>query len=138
MGFIYRPQRRALERAIGADSSPIFILKPEQTFYFNGQQIFLAGIEEGKGTCSERHKIVIAAFTEQPVTEREILVRPRQCHGAVLGRKRKEGEFDPEFSKDLLPRCVAVEGLAIKIIDKYSKQIFFKSNGKVKLYIPLI
>ena len=116
---IRTPQRRALEslleedprNAISVDENTISV--DMGMFYLDGTQIFLLGVSQGIGTCSDFHGINIAVFSK------EVRVRPVSLQGPVhelcAGLALLRGPTDEEKAAQKYPdqACLVVEKLKI-------------------------
>lgn len=141
MGRIFQTQRPAIDSVIDIPNIRPFVLRAGQSYFLNGKQIFPLEVSWGIGTCTDPkfRNINIVVLAEGPINRGEIkALGSKQCHGAVLRRKRKEDEFDQEIDEKLISNCLAVEWLEVEYEDFGSEQIHLKLSGKSKLYVPLV
>ncbi|MDP3792779.1 MAG: hypothetical protein Q8Q89_03540 [bacterium] len=140
MSRVIQYQRRALEKVI--DQSSSFTIEAGQIYILNNSVVFLAGLSEGVGTCSDMHGVYVAVFTKDPADQSRIrFLDPNhklECGGAVLLRERRRDEFNPDIHPSLIENCLAVEGLCVLHNVPKFKSIFFKQNGKSSLYVDLV
>ncbi len=141
MGNIHTPQRRALE-ALKPEKIYPLIISTEDKYYFNGKEIYLLGISEGIGTCSDLKDINIAVFGQkEPCSPRFPRGKTEvDCSWAVILRDPTDEEMEQEERDGRIP-CLTVEGIEIlgKFLIKKGRTIYqFISTGKKKIYVNTI
>ncbi len=141
MSRLIQYQRRAIEKVVDLSDEGKFVLVANQEYILSNSVIFLAGVSEGVGTCSDLHNVNVAVFTKNPKDKGRVkFLDPDYqiiCEGAVLLRDRRKGESSP----DIHPACSdieAVDGLCILHKFDHPKRIFFKPNGRSALYVQLV
>ena len=133
MGSIVIPQRRAVERVVQIVSGQALTLLPLQKYFLNNEEIFLRGISEGRGTCSDMRGINIAVFSGNPGDYR--ISEPTECWAAVFLRDRKDSDSDPAVKT--LPNFSAVQGLMPDSTSLDPQLVRFVLTKKIALYPPM-
>lgn len=141
MGNVHTPQRRALESLKPEEVRPL-VISIKDRYYFNGNEIFLLGISEGIGTCSDLHGINIAVFGQKELSSPRF---PRgktevNCSWVALLRKPTDEELKQEGHDSRTP-CLIVEEIEIlgEHPIKKDKTIYnFIATGKKKIYVNTI
>ncbi len=133
MGLVIQFQRRAIERVMHQET---LRLDKNQRYHLGESEIYLYGISEGVGTCSDEryHGIDIAVFgkLKPDGAERDL---PRSCYGAVLLRMPYKDEKGISFIGKVTNTTCAVEGL--KVVQRNGDGYRFSSNGKTELYTDI-
>lgn len=131
MGLVLQFQRRALEDVVldkNKKSRNKFPTDNVRYFLENGEELFLLGVSEGVGTCSDAHEIFIGVLSTTPVQR---IDRYRNtsvfCAGFAILRNPTREEWD----ESNMP-CMMVEGLKVKSVN--IGPIVLARNGKKKLY----
>lgn len=141
MGNIHTPQRRALE-SLKPEEVRSLVISIKDKYYFNGREIYLLGISEGAGTCSDLHGINIAVFGQkESLSPRFPGGKTRvNCSWAAILRKPTNEELKQEGHNSNTP-CLIVEGIEILGAHpmKKNKTIYnFLATGKKKIYVNTI
>src|SRR5258708_21269453 len=91
MGLVFQVQRRAIEDLRHeAEATPITNIENEDYISTStGQQLYIAGISPGIGTCSDIHGVDVLVLAEVPPIERRELGR-LACAYTVLVRNLAE------------------------------------------------
>lgn len=140
MSRLLQTEREAIEliRPDAGDESKaeLRIFRNEQRrFYLVDEEIFLAGVSPGEGTCSLLHGIYIAVFEAQ-MPQRVywpcMNVSKYLCSWAAFIRPPFPNERDPN---DITALAVA-EGLLIE--EEGADFVRFRRSGKKQTYHPLV
>lgn len=143
MSCIRQYQRRALEALKPKEIQSIYLLSTNE-FYLDNQKIYLLGISEGIGTCSDLHGVNIAVFSRaKPEDNRMLLGQNKEifCAWSTLLRKPTEEEFQNELKDKKGIAYLVVELIEpILLIEKDDgKRIYyFKSTTKKEFYVNTI
>lgn len=144
MANVHTPQRRALE-ALKPKQKDIFDFSQQDEFVLSGKRIYLLGISEGIGTCSDLHGINIAVLGWiQPESIRMPMQSQNKkitCSWSALLREPTEEEFQNELKGKKGIAYLVVELIEpILLIEKDDgKRIYyFKSTTKKEFYVNTI
>lgn len=139
MGSVHQFQRYALEELKPENQNSLTISKSENnTYYLDGEEIFLSGISPGVGTCSKLHGIYIAVFESSPPA---CLQFPRgleivTCDWSALVRK-PTAEEEQEWFQEHGNRCCRT-AQRIKLLPREKNtndtSFYFKLTKKKKVY----
>ena len=152
MSNVHTPQRRAVE-ALKSENMVPFIISEEDKeaqYYLQRkkdgeikfQRIYLLGISEGVGTCSDLKDVNIAVFGRKkpsyirfPKKTKEII-----CEWAALLREPSQQELKEEGKDSKSMPYLQVEEMRIYRIEEKCrlKRVYFCLTGKKKLYANTI
>ena len=135
MGLVLQTQRRANENAY---TEMELVIEYGDKFILIDKELHLLGISEGIGTCSDKHGVNIAVFSDNfpfDPNYHRLPSFPIDCRGAVLIRKPTREET--EKLSTLNSSLAMVEGLIIKSVDQTKRIIYVKLNGITINYVPL-
>jgi len=104
----------------------------DSEFFLDGKRIYLLGVSEGVGSCSDLLGVYIAVFSENPGSAKAIPGRMDDCSYAALLRVAKEEEKEPYPDCS----CMVVEGLALP--QREAEYIEFVKDGTKAVYVNII
>lgn len=142
MGFIIQTQRRAIERlkpqADRLQEWPFAIFKKDIRFSFTDgqyQKIFLCGISEGYGTCSDIHGMNVAVFSDEKPS-RIIWGGPKLLWSCSYGVFLYEAEEVDNYYEQAVELLRPLGWSVCK--DGRSAVITFEKTGHKAGYIPVL
>ncbi len=138
MGLVFQVQRRAIEDLRHeAEATPITNIENEGYIStLTGQQLYIAGISPGIGTCSDVHGVdVLVLSEEQPIERRNI--GNLACAYTVLVRNLTEQEATGDALAKLGVARRCVELLRPLGQDEDGSAVFDRT-GKTSIYTKLV
>lgn len=142
MSGIRQYQRRALEALKPEETQSIQISNTDK-FYLNNKRIYLLGISEGIGTCSDLYGIYIAVFSfskpenvRVPMGHQEVI-----CSWSALLREPTKEEFRNRLKdKNDISYLVVelIEPILLAEKDDGKRIYYFKSTTKKNFYVNII
>lgn len=132
MSNVHNYQRRALESLLQKGLAAPVVLKENQQYFLDGEEIFLLGISKGIGTCSDLHGVNIAVFGHtRPKRIQGRPVFPEQCEAAAIIREPTSEEWPDQNSPARIPDNLVV-------VKETAECIWFVRKGSGDPYVQTI
>ena len=139
MGLVLQTQRRALERAIGANHQDLS--RPRRYYLKQGHhgqiEIFFCGVSRGVGTCADLHDLDIAVFGYENPGDPPPRLPEKAVWFSTLVRQ-------PTHSEKRLASAQTNgnQGLMIvetlKLVKVADHVVLFEQDGRTADYVPLV
>lgn len=133
MTNIHNFQRRALEAlTIGRLPTKITV-GGNRIYYLEDRELYLLGISEGVGTCSDLHGLNIAVFSHKGGKDG---ISPKPCDYAGLVRKLTTEETNEDYYARRNISRLVVDGL--EVVEDTAEFTRFANTGRKERYTSTI